>query len=337
MTSLSDLKTEHPKWVHRCAILLACTTFPLIWVGGLVTTYDAGMAVPDWPNTYGYNMFLYPPTTWLSGPWDLLIEHGHRLLGSLAGLVAIGLVCVALKFERRRWVKALCLLALGLVIAQGTLGGIRVLAADRAIAKVHGCVGPAFFGLSVCIMAVTSRGWVRRLPLDQRNLKPATWALTLVILGLAYAQLVLGANLRHINLESDPFVFRAIVLFHVIGAFAVWFHGVLLRRRLRHVSLPQGLKRAVALLTLVLTLQLGLGLGTWVVKWGWPMTWGQTSWLTGWVVPAKSMFQANVVTVHVATGSLIIALSVWVCFRLARVTNFSRISLPFGRIKGVPA
>ena len=89
MTSLSDLKTEHPKWVHRCAILLACTTFPLIWVGGLVTTYDAGMAVPDWPNTYGYNMFLYPPTTWLSGPWDLLIEHGHRLLGSLAGLVAI--------------------------------------------------------------------------------------------------------------------------------------------------------------------------------------------------------------------------------------------------------
>jgi hypothetical protein len=67
------------------------------------------------------------------------------------------------------------------------------------------------------------------------------------------------------------------------------------------------------------------------------MTWGQTSWLTGWVVPAKSMFQANVVTFHVATGSLIIALSVWVCFRLARVTNFSRISLPFGRIKGVPA
>ena len=98
MTSLPDSKTEHPKWVHRCAILLACTTFPLIWVGGLVTTYDAGMAVPDWPNTYGYNMFLYPPTTWLSGPWDLLIEHGHRLLGSLAGLVAIGLVCVCLLY-----------------------------------------------------------------------------------------------------------------------------------------------------------------------------------------------------------------------------------------------
>ena len=64
-----------------------CATFPLIWVGGLVTTYDAGMAVPDWPNTYGYNLFLYPWQTWLSGPWDLFIEHGHRLLGALVGMI----------------------------------------------------------------------------------------------------------------------------------------------------------------------------------------------------------------------------------------------------------
>ena len=73
-------------WPHRLAVLLVCATFPLIWVGGLVTTYDAGMAVPDWPTTYGYNLFLYPWQTWLAGPWDLFIEHGHRLLGSLGGL-----------------------------------------------------------------------------------------------------------------------------------------------------------------------------------------------------------------------------------------------------------
>ena len=64
---------------------LVCATFPLIWVGGLVTTYDAGMAVPDWPNTYGYNLFLYPWQTWIDGPWDLFIEHGHRLFGALVG------------------------------------------------------------------------------------------------------------------------------------------------------------------------------------------------------------------------------------------------------------
>ncbi len=66
-------------------MLLVCATFPLIWIGGLVTTYDAGMAVPDWPNTYGYNLFLYPWQTWVSGPWNLFIEHGHRLFGAVVG------------------------------------------------------------------------------------------------------------------------------------------------------------------------------------------------------------------------------------------------------------
>ena len=77
---------------HRWAVGVACATFPLIWVGGLVTTYDAGMAVPDWPSTFGYNLFLYPWTTWFFGPWDLFIEHGHRLLGALVGLLTIGLL-----------------------------------------------------------------------------------------------------------------------------------------------------------------------------------------------------------------------------------------------------
>ena len=77
---------------HRWAVGGACATFPLIWVGGLVTKYDAGMAVPDWPSTFGYNLFLYPWTTWLFGPWDLFIEHGHRLLGALVGMLTIGLL-----------------------------------------------------------------------------------------------------------------------------------------------------------------------------------------------------------------------------------------------------
>src|ERR1051325_109674 len=74
---------------HRLAVALACATFPLIWVGGFVTTYKAGMAVPDWPNTYGYNLFLYPWQTWIYGPWHLFIEHGHRLLAAGVGLLTI--------------------------------------------------------------------------------------------------------------------------------------------------------------------------------------------------------------------------------------------------------
>ena len=80
-------QSRRSPWPHRWAVVLACATFPLVWVGGLVTTTDAGMAVPDWPNTYGYNLFLYPWQTWLAGPWDLFVEHGHRLLGAAVGLL----------------------------------------------------------------------------------------------------------------------------------------------------------------------------------------------------------------------------------------------------------
>ena len=144
----TDLQLEHPlpsRWPHRIAIALAAVVFPLIWVGGLVTTYDAGMAVPDWPGTYGYNMFLYPVETWITGPFDLLVEHGHRLLGSLSGFIAIALVIVTWKTETRRSVRWFSVALLLLVIGQGVLGGLRVLLDARTLAKLHGCVGPAFF------------------------------------------------------------------------------------------------------------------------------------------------------------------------------------------------
>ena len=92
MMSLSATTGRMNRWSRRLALLLTVLTFPLIWVGGLVTTTDAGMAVPDWPNTYGYNMLLYPWESWLLGPWDLFIEHGHRLLGALVGMVTIALM-----------------------------------------------------------------------------------------------------------------------------------------------------------------------------------------------------------------------------------------------------
>src|SRR5688572_15962597 len=91
------------RWPHRLALLSAVVIFPLIWVGGLVTSYDAGMAVPDWPGTYGYNLFLYPWTTWFFGPFDLFIEHGHRLLGALAGMLMIALVAATALSKCPRW------------------------------------------------------------------------------------------------------------------------------------------------------------------------------------------------------------------------------------------
>src|SRR2546430_12262581 len=100
---MGRISQQHPTaWPHRLAVALALATFPLIWVGGLVTTYDAGMAVPDWPGTYGYNLLRYPWQTWLAGPWDLFIEHGHRLLGATAGGLSTALVLVVFGSDPRR-------------------------------------------------------------------------------------------------------------------------------------------------------------------------------------------------------------------------------------------
>src|SRR4051794_13483387 len=72
--------------LHTLAILTACCTFPLIFMGGLVTSHGAGLAVPDWPNSYGYNMWLFPPSQWRGG---IFFEHVHRLLGTLVGFCAV--------------------------------------------------------------------------------------------------------------------------------------------------------------------------------------------------------------------------------------------------------
>ena len=69
-------------WPHRLAVLTTAATFLLILAGGVVTNTGTGMAVPDWPTTFGYNMFLYPLSRMTGGVY---YEHAHRLFGSLVG------------------------------------------------------------------------------------------------------------------------------------------------------------------------------------------------------------------------------------------------------------
>src|SRR3954468_942568 len=85
--------------LHAIALLTAIATFPLIFMGGLVTSHGAGMSVPDWPNSYGYNMFLFPPRLWIGG---ILYEHTHRLMGTIVGMLSIALVWCAYRTEERR-------------------------------------------------------------------------------------------------------------------------------------------------------------------------------------------------------------------------------------------
>ncbi len=310
----TNLQPEHPlpsRWPHRIAIALAAVVFPLIWVGGLVTTYDAGMAVPDWPGTYGYNMFLYPVETWITGPFDLLVEHGHRLLGSLSGFIAIALVIVTWKTETRRSVRWFSVALLLLVIGQGVLGGLRVLLDARTLAKIHGCVGPAFLAAVVGFCVVTSRWWWRQaLPKKTvANLRSSGITnLALLMLVVSFGQLIVGAFLRHVAVTAAPSQYRILILLHiatailiVAGTFVQWFRS----RQSRYRS--SGIRGSINVLFLLVSVQFLLGFGTWVVKFGWPVWFENMRFAATFVVGEKTFLQMNLITAHQATGSLILA------------------------------
>ena len=142
--------------LHWYAVAAAASVLLLICSGGLVTSHEAGMAVPDWPNSFGYNMFLFPVSRWVGG---VFFEHTHRLIASGVGLVTIAL-CVALfVIEDRRWVKTLGIIAVAAVVVQGVLGGLRVAENNPVLGLFHGCLAQSFFALMATIALVTSRFW----------------------------------------------------------------------------------------------------------------------------------------------------------------------------------
>jgi cytochrome c oxidase assembly protein subunit 15 len=299
---------KHNPWPHRLAVALALVTLPLIGVGGLVTTYDAGMAVPDWPGTYGYNLFLYPLSTWWSGPWDLFVEHGHRLLGALAGILTIGLVVAVWLGDSRRWMRDASLAALGLVIFQGVLGGLRVLFDERMMALVHGCTGPLFFAFAMCLVEMTSRNWrqpavVQNVPAGRRFARGASLAAC-----LAYLQLTVGALLRHIPLDAPPQVFRAALLFHLVFAgVLVVLLSMLAIAAIRGAASHPSLRAPAVCLSLLVLCQVALGITSYVMKYSWPAWMDRFGFAANYVVQEKSFGQALIVTGHVVCGSLILA------------------------------
>src|SRR5512139_1964148 len=143
-------------WPHRLAVLLACATFPLLFIGGLVTSLGAGLAVPDWPSTFGYNMFLYPWSKMIGG---IFYEHSHRLVASSVGLITVALAWTFWSKEPRAWLRWLGVGALGLVILQGVLGGLRVVLLQQTLAIVHACIAQLFFALAVSLALFTSSEW----------------------------------------------------------------------------------------------------------------------------------------------------------------------------------
>jgi cytochrome c oxidase assembly protein subunit 15 len=278
------------------------------------------MSVPDWPTTYGYNPFLYPLATWFWGPWDIFVEHGHRLLASLIGLMTIVLVMTTWFCERRRWVFWTTLAALLLVIFQGVLGGLRVTLDERTLAQLHGCVGPLFFALAVAIATFTSRWWSAAIPRrDSRagGLK----RLAIATVAIAYLQLVLGTFVRHVSAGTSPGEFRFYAVFHLIVAAVLTAHVALLGVRVvRHFSDSRLLVRPALALAGLLAVQLCLGAGTWLTHYG-PPSWlaDNFAWLARYTVEAGSLMQTHVTTAHVAVGSLILGTALALALRSLRL------------------
>src|SRR5437764_174933 len=182
-------------WLNRFAWFTAFATLLLICSGGMVTSKGVGLAVPDWPTTFGYNMFLFPASKWIGG---IFFEHTHRLIASTVGFLTIILAASLWFLDRRRWVRILGIAAVGAVILQGVLGGLRVTMLKDEIGIFHACLAQAFFGLIVIIALVTSRSWRARGGAVVAGVSPAqTDGKTRLVIALVttvfiYLQLALG-------------------------------------------------------------------------------------------------------------------------------------------------
>jgi cytochrome c oxidase assembly protein subunit 15 len=181
------------KWLHRFAWFTSIATLFLICSGGMVTSKDVGLAVPDWPTTFGYNMFLFPVSKWVGG---IFFEHTHRLIASTVGFLTIILAVWIWRADRRRWMRNLGIAALGAVTLQGVLGGLRVTMLKDEIGIFHALLAQAFLGILIIITLATSRLWQRRTTSDVPGLRKF-FRVVLATTILIYLQLGLGATMRH--------------------------------------------------------------------------------------------------------------------------------------------
>ena len=180
--------------VHWLALVTAAATFPLIFMGGLVTSHGAGMSVPDWPNSWGYNMFTFPPSKWVGG---ILFEHTHRLAGAFVGLLTVALVAVTWATDRRRWLRWTAVAVLLAVCLQGTIGGLRVVLSRRDLAIIHGIAAQLFFCFIAAFCVMTSRFWAERRNIDPSPAIRKVLVLSLITVAVLLAQLIVGAIMRH--------------------------------------------------------------------------------------------------------------------------------------------
>jgi len=289
-------------WLHRYAVLVACATFLLVIAGGLVTSTGSGLAVPDWPLSFGQ---VFPR---MEG--GVLFEHGHRLVAATVGLLTVVLAVWTARAEARAWVRKLGWTLLGVVVLQGVLGGTTVLLRlPSAVSVAHAGLAQIFFALTVVMAVVSSPRFAPASP--PGALAGGTRTLAWASAAAVYLQILIGAVVRHIGaglaIPDFPLSFGRLVpdfttslvawqYAHRVGAavvtvLVIWT-GVRVLRLHRSATAPA---RAATLLLALVIWQVFLG--------------GLTIWTRRAVTPT---------TAHVASGALLFVTAVVLAVLMGR-------------------
>ncbi len=258
------------------------------------------MADPVWPTPPWYLGWLVSAGRAMERGLGFLVEHGHRQLGWIVGLLTLVLAAWLWFGEGRRSLRWLGIIALGGVAVQGLLGGLRVVLIAREVAVVHAVVAQAFFAFMVALALFTSRGWQRRDPPVESTGAARLRRLALVTTSFVFLQLVLGAMLRHLGVG---------LVAHLVVAPVIVVHVGLLAKRVyvEHADKPR-LRRPVELLALLVVGQLMLGAGAWATSSGFGAD----------ALSVPTAGHALSATAHVALGALILATCVVLTLRCYR-------------------
>lgn len=286
------------RWLPRFAAVLSVATLPLILVGGLVTSTNAGMAFRDWPTSDGANLFLYPLSL-LARP-DRFLEHSHRLFGSFIGLGTIVLVLFTFLTDRSPRLRFGAVALLVAVIVQGLLGGTRVTEDSMALRIVHGYVAQIFFACLVGFTIVLSPAWTASPPPAREPTLRKLKLLSTMALHSCLLQHLLGAMYRHMKFGDSKgtshilYTHAALALFVFIAAFlAVAVSGPASQAA---GAMGRALKRAGGLVGAAVTIQFLLG-------------WGAFFAVTGdkGVLTDPKPITTALATAHQANGALLLA------------------------------
>ncbi|HEY6270405.1 MAG TPA: COX15/CtaA family protein [Terriglobales bacterium] len=315
---------------HRFTVFVAVLAFLLLVAGGLVTSNNAGLAVPDWPTSFGS---LYKMPRMIGG---VKFEHGHRVVAEAVGLLTILVAVWTWVADQRRWMRGLTLAAVLGVIFQGVLGGLTVLNfLPPAISTAHATVGQTMFCVLAAIAVFTSRSWMEEpedkiQPKESRLLIRHSW----MLIGFLYLQLILGAAFRHVwtkwgppgsNRWPVPKIVHAFLYPHILNALLVagliLFLSIRVLTRSSHI---QNLRRPAVGLLVLLMVQLSLGVAAYIVR----------------VVEGVDELQPTlglvaITVAHLAVGALILALAVVFTIQTYRHTGKPASVLPFDRRREV--